>query len=61
MINYFIIITIDQVIRGPEADLKPGQPLKTKVDLGCNFYAQAVVDDPSKVNEKASLTVSRYL
>ena len=22
------------------ADLKPGEPLKTKVDLGCNFYVQ---------------------
>ena len=22
------------------AELRPGQPLKTKVDLGCNFYVQ---------------------
>lgn len=28
---------------------KATEPLKTKVDLGCNFYAQAVVDDPSKI------------
>lgn len=25
------------------------EPLKTQVDLGCNFFAQAVVDDPSKI------------
>ena len=25
------------------ADLPEGQPLKTKVDLGCNFYAKASV------------------
>ncbi|XP_039250303.2 protein UXT-like [Styela clava] len=28
---------------------KNNQPLKTQVDIGCNFFAQAVVDDPSKV------------
>ncbi len=37
------------VITSPEAGIKKGQPLKSQVDLGCNFYAQAVVDDPSKV------------
>ena len=26
-----------------------GEPLKTKVDLGCNFYCQARVPDPSMV------------
>ena len=31
------------------ADLVPGEPLKTKVDLGCNFYCQAKVGDPSKI------------
>ena len=30
-------------------DLPQGQPLKTKVDLGCNFYAKAVVKNPQKV------------
>ena len=27
----------------------PGEPLKTKVDLGCNFYCQARVPDPTKI------------
>ena len=31
------------------ADLVPGEPLKTKVDLGCNFYCQARVADPTKI------------
>ena len=31
------------------ADLVPGEPMKTKVDLGCNFYCQARVTDPSKI------------
>jgi len=31
------------------AELRPGQPLKTKVDLGCNFYVQARVPDPSRL------------
>lgn len=31
------------------ADLKPGQPLKVQVDLGCNFYARANVAEPQKV------------
>ncbi len=31
------------------AQLKPGQPLKTKVDLGCNFYVQARVPDPTRL------------
>lgn len=31
------------------ADLAPGQPLKTQVDLGCNFYCRANVEDPSKI------------
>jgi len=31
------------------ADLPPGQPLKTQVDLGCNFYCRANVEDPSKI------------
>ena len=31
------------------ADLVPGEPLKTKVDLGCNFYCQARVPDPTKI------------
>ena len=28
------------------SSLSPGEPLKTKVDLGCNFYCQAVVPSP---------------
>ena len=31
------------------AGLEPSQPLKTKVDLGCNFYCRANVEDPSKI------------
>ena len=31
------------------AELDPSQPLKTKVDLGCNFYCRANVEDPSKI------------
>ena len=31
------------------AELAPGQPLKTQVDIGCNFYCRANVDDPSKI------------
>ena len=31
------------------AELVPGEPLKTKVDLGCNFYCQAKVPDPTKI------------
>jgi len=32
-----------------EAQLAKGEPLKTKVDLGCNFYCEARVDDPSRI------------
>ena len=31
------------------ADLQPGEPLKTKVDLGCNFYCQARIPQPGKI------------
>lgn len=31
------------------AELDPATPLKTKVDLGCNFYCRANVEDPSKI------------
>ena len=31
------------------ASLQPGEPLKTKVDLGCNFYCQARIPEPSKI------------
>ena len=31
------------------SDLKPNQPLKTKVDLGCNFYCQAQVKNPNEI------------
>ena len=38
--------SIDAIKR---ADLVDREPLKTKVDLGCNFYCQANVPDPSKI------------
>ena len=31
------------------AGLRKGEPLKTKVDLGCNFYCQARVPDPRRI------------
>jgi prefoldin subunit 5 len=31
------------------AELDSSQPLKTKVDLGCNFYCQANIEEPSKI------------
>eukprot|EP00088_Acartia_fossae_P061149 TRINITY_DN73404_c0_g1_i1.p1 TRINITY_DN73404_c0_g1~~TRINITY_DN73404_c0_g1_i1.p1 ORF type:complete len:122 (-),score=23.09 TRINITY_DN73404_c0_g1_i1:12-377(-) len=31
------------------ADLQPGEPLKTKVDLGCNFYCQAKIPQPGAI------------
>ena len=31
------------------SSLSPGEPLKTKVDLGCNFYCQAVVPNPGRI------------
>lgn len=31
------------------SDLVPGEPMKTKVDLGCNFYCQARISDPGKI------------
>ena len=31
------------------SDLVPGEPLKTKVDVGCNFYCQARIPDPGKI------------
>jgi len=33
-----------------KGDFTPKSTLKTKVDLGCNFYVQANVPDPSKIN-----------
>ena len=32
-----------------QAELLPGEPLKSKVDLGCNFYCQARVADPTRI------------
>ena len=32
-----------------QSDLVPGEPMKTKVDLGCNFYCQARVADPTRI------------
>ena len=29
------------------AELRPGEPLKTKVDLGCNFYVQVINGNPN--------------
>jgi prefoldin subunit 5 len=31
------------------AELKPGQPLRTRSDIGCNFYVEASIPDPSTV------------
>ena len=31
------------------SNLLPGEPLKTKVDLGSNFYCQAVVSNPNRI------------
>ena len=31
------------------SNLQPGEPLKTKVDLGSNFYCQAVVPNPGRI------------
>ena len=31
------------------SDLVPGEPLKTKVDLGCNFYCQARIQEPGRI------------
>ena len=32
-----------------KAQLLPGEPLKSKVDLGCNFYCEARVPNPGSV------------
>eukprot|EP00096_Caligus_rogercresseyi_P006023 TRINITY_DN22159_c0_g1_i1.p2 TRINITY_DN22159_c0_g1~~TRINITY_DN22159_c0_g1_i1.p2 ORF type:complete len:161 (+),score=39.12 TRINITY_DN22159_c0_g1_i1:49-531(+) len=39
----------NSVLAIQSADLKPGQPLQTKVDIGCNFYCNASATDPSKI------------
>ena len=31
------------------SNLLPGEPLKTKVDLGSNFYCEAVVSNPNRI------------
>ena len=31
------------------SNLLPGEPLKTKVDLGSNFYCQAIVPNPNRI------------
>ena len=31
------------------SDLAPGEPMKTKVDLGCNFYCAARIPEPGKI------------
>ena len=38
-----------------ESGLHPGQPLKTQVDLGCNFYCQAVVPNPGRICHASSV------
>ena len=37
------------------AGLRPGEPLKTRVDLGCNFYAHAEVPKPDRIVVEAGL------
>uniref|UniRef100_H2Y7J8 Protein UXT n=1 Tax=Ciona savignyi TaxID=51511 RepID=H2Y7J8_CIOSA len=38
---------LQNVLERPE--ISDGKPLKAQVDLGCNFHAQAVITDPSKI------------
>lgn len=39
----------NSIIAIQAAGLKEGEPLKTKMDLGCNFYAQAEVPNPQMI------------
>ena len=40
--NNFVLWLIISIIAIKTAELVPGEPLKTKVDLGCNFYCQVL-------------------
>ncbi|KAK0064252.1 protein UXT [Biomphalaria pfeifferi] len=42
-------LQLQSTIHKIEEDIIPECELKTKVDLGCNFYVQANVSDPSKI------------
>ena len=44
--EYMQLRRVIETLQGHKAE---GTPLKTMVDLGCNFYAQARVPDPSRV------------
>ena len=41
--------TIENIIQNKQASPNEVTELKTKIDLGCNFYVNAVVPDPSKI------------
>ncbi|KAH9518577.1 hypothetical protein Btru_005688 [Bulinus truncatus] len=42
-------LQLQSTIQKIKEDITPQSELKTKVDLGCNFYVQANVSDPSKI------------
>ena len=42
-------------------NLVKGEPLKTKVDLGCNFYCQAVVPNPGRIIVAVGLGMKTYV
>ncbi|BFZ10528.1 hypothetical protein BsWGS_13567 [Bradybaena similaris] len=41
---------LKSTIQKIQEDISPTSELKTKIDLGCNFYVQANVPDPSMIN-----------
>lgn len=41
--------TIENIIQNGKSSDKEAVELKTKVDLGCNFYVNAVVEDPTRI------------
>ncbi|CAG5120426.1 unnamed protein product [Candidula unifasciata] len=41
---------LKSTIQKIQEDITPTSELKTKVDLGCNFYVQANVPNPSRIN-----------
>ena len=40
--------------------LQPGEPLKTKVDLGSNFYCQAIVPNPGRILVEVGLGMFKW-
>lgn len=41
--------TIEKIDQAKQSDHGLNEPFKTRIDLGCNFYAKAVVEDTSKI------------